>query len=98
MVQIKWTLLAKEDLKNITEYISNDSVKYAKLQVIRIKNRTKILQTHIRIGKVVSEIGNSNIRELEEGNYRIIYRIVSKNQVDILTIHHTARDLKRRSV
>lgn len=44
------------------------------------------------------EIDKQNIRKLTDGNYRIIYKIVSKNQIDILTIHHSARDLKRRTI
>jgi hypothetical protein len=40
MVQVKWTKLAVEDLKGIYEYISRDSIKYAKIQVIRLKSRT----------------------------------------------------------
>jgi toxin ParE1/3/4 len=45
MVQINWTLQAVSDLKDIAEYISKDSKKYAKLQIIRIKHRTKILRS-----------------------------------------------------
>lgn len=67
-------------------------------QVVKLKNRTSILKTHIRIGKIVSEINQENIRELIEGNYRIIYKIIKTNQVDILTIHHSARDLIRRKI
>ncbi len=63
-----------------------------------LNNRTKILKTQIRSGKIVSEINRENIRELIEGNYRIIYKIVKNNQVDILTIHHSARDLTRRKI
>ena len=44
MVRINWTYQAKDDLKSIAEYISRDSKQYAKLQVIRLKNRTKILK------------------------------------------------------
>lgn len=98
MVQIKWTKNAVSDLKNIAEYISKDSVKYAKLQVIRIKFRTRILRTQIYSGKIVEEINQQDIRELTEGNYRIIYKIVSKNQADILTIHHSARDFSKRKI
>ncbi|MEA3447449.1 MAG: type II toxin-antitoxin system RelE/ParE family toxin [Bacteroidota bacterium] len=47
---------------------------------------------------MVPEIGASNIRELIEGNYRIIYRIVKEDQINILTIHHAARDLRKRSL
>jgi len=98
MVRINWTFQAKDDLKGIAEYISKDSKRYAKLQVDRLNNRTKILKTQIRSGKIVSEINRENIRELIEGNYRIIYKIVKNNQVDILTIHHSARDLTRRKI
>jgi toxin ParE1/3/4 len=96
MVQINWTFQAKDDLKAIAEYISRDSVRYAKMQVVKIRSRTKVLKSHINIGKVVSEIGDEKVRELIEGNYRIIYKIISQDQIDILTIHHSARDLKRR--
>ncbi len=98
MVRINWTLQSKSDLKQIADYISLNSKRYAKLQVLRIKNRTHILKTHIFIGKVVREIENENIRELIEGRYRIIYKIISKSQIDILTIHHTARDLIKRKI
>lgn len=82
----------------IAEYISKDSKRYAKLQIIRLENRTRILKTHIRSGKVVTEINRENIREISEGNYRIIYKIVEDNQIDILTIHHSSRDLTRRKI
>ena len=98
MVRINWTFQAKEDLKNIAEYISNDSKRYAKLQVLRLKNKTDILKNHIRIGRIVPEMNIENIRELIEENYRIIYKIVSQEQVDILTIHHSARDLQKRKI
>lgn len=98
MVQINWTFQATGDLKGIAEYISKESKRYAKLQVDRIKNRTKVLKTQIRSGIIVSEINHENIRELIEGNYRIIYKKVAANQIDILTIHHSARDLKRREI
>jgi len=73
-------------------------VRYAKLQVVKIRTRTQILKSHIQSGKIVTEINDKNSRELIEGNYRIIYKIVSENQIDILTVHHSARDLTRRSI
>ncbi|MEA1910934.1 MAG: type II toxin-antitoxin system RelE/ParE family toxin, partial [Spirochaetota bacterium] len=32
-------------------------------------------------------------REVFEGNYRIIYRIVDKERIDILTVVHGAQEL-----
>jgi len=98
MVQIKWTFQAKDDLKTIAEYIKLDSIRYAKLQVIKIKTRTYILKSHPQAGRVVPEIDLEEIRELIEGNYRIIYKVVSNSTVDILTIHHSARDLTQRVI
>jgi len=98
MVQINWTFQAKEDLKSIAECIAKDSQKYARLQVLRIRQRTKILTSQIYSGKIVLEIDMQNVRELIEGNYRIIYLIVNEERIDILTVHHSARDLTRRKI
>lgn len=98
MVRINWTKLSVEDLKSIAEYISRDSKWYAKIQVQKIKLRTRILKSQSHSGRVVPEIENQNIRELIEGNYRIIYKIVSEDQIDILTVHHSSRDLTRRNI
>jgi len=98
MVRVNWTFQAKDYLKNIFNYILQDSKQYAKLHVYRIKNRTNILKSQTHFGHIVKEINNKNIRELIEGKYRIIYKIVSKNQIDILTIHHSARDISKRNI
>ncbi len=96
MVQIKWLNDAKLDLKEIYEYISADSKRYARLQVEKIKNTSEIIKTNPEIGKIVEELDKPNIRELVEGHYRIIYRIVDLKTFHILMIHHGTRDLYRR--
>ena len=78
MVQLNWTLLARNDLKAIFEYISKDSKKYAKLEILKIQRRTHILKVQPFIGKEVTERGNFAVRELVEVNYRIIYKLVYK--------------------
>ena len=98
MVRINWTFQAKNDLKDIADYISKDSVLYAKRQVLKIRNRTNILKSQNYSGRMVSEFQNENIKEILEGNYRIIYRIVNKNRIDILTIHHSSRDLLNQNI
>jgi addiction module RelE/StbE family toxin len=98
MVRINWTFQAKNDLKDIADYISKDSVLYAKRQVLKIRNLTDILKSQNYSGRMVSEFQNENIKEILEGNYRIIYRIVNKNRIDILTIHHSSRDLLNQNI
>ncbi len=96
MVRIVWLAAARNDLKEIYDYISFDSKRYAKFQVERIRSRTEALKKQIEIGKIVEEINDPKIREIVEGNYRIIYQIVSKEELQILMVHHGARDLTRR--
>jgi len=49
-------------------------------------------------GRIVPELENSEIRELFEGNYRIVYRIKTKDYIEILTVHHTSRDFYTREI
>lgn len=98
MVRIIWTELATSELKEIYDFISQDSKLYAKRQIIKIRNKTKILKSSKYIGKVVEEIGVPIVREIVEGNYRIIYQIKNESEIAILTIHHSARDLTKREI
>ncbi|GGE42781.1 type II toxin-antitoxin system RelE/ParE family toxin [Psychroflexus planctonicus] len=98
MVRINWTFQAKNDLKDIADYISKDSKLYAKRQFLKIRSRTDILKSQSYSGRMVTEIQDENIREIFEGNYRIIYRVVNENRVDILTVHHSSRDLRKRKI
>ena len=96
MVRVKWLKSAKDDLRDIYEYISLDSKRYAKHQVEKIQAKTEILKLGKVLGKKVSESHDETIREIFEGDYRIIYRIVSIEEIHILLIHHGARDLNKR--
>ena len=98
MVQIKWTPQSIEDLRTIYEYIAKDSLKYAKIQTIKLRARTRILQSNPYAGKIVPELEMELIRELVMGNYRIIYKIIDDQTIDIITIHHSARDLSKRQI
>jgi plasmid stabilization system protein ParE len=46
------------------------------------------------MGRVVPEFSVEDIRELLEGNYRIIYRIETDDKIGIVRVHHSARLLK----
>jgi len=98
MAKIVWTDQSVFELKDIFDYISKDSRKYAENQIRRIKERTIILCSQPESGRIVPELGFSEIRELIEGNYRIIYRLLSYDLVEILSVHHSARNLDSRDI
>lgn len=91
MAQINWTICALEDVNNIAEFIAKDSEHYAALTVESFFDSIIILEKNVNAGKLVAELNNPFIRELIEGNYRIIYRVVNDQQIDILTVHHGSR-------
>jgi len=98
MVKIVWTELSTRDLKAIFDYISEDSNRYAVITVNRIYKRVQPISENPYIGRMVPEVNKKLVREIFEGNYRIIYRIKGKTQVDILRIYHVARLLKKKNL
>ena len=98
MVKINWTNFALQDLNEIAEFISKDSVRYAQMTVKYLFESPSLLKTHPKAGRVVPEFKEENLRELVRGSYRIVYRIVDKNRIDILTVHHSARLFKNSPI
>jgi len=97
MVKVNWTIHSLENIANIADFISKDSLKYAELFVKRIFERVKILENFPKSGRIVPEINNENIRELIFGNYRIVYKLY-ETHIDIITVHHGARLLSNSSL
>ena len=95
MVKIFWLQTAKDDLKDIYDYIAVDSIKYAKHQIKQIRIRASILKTTPYSGKIVPEYDMESIREIVLGHYRIIYRIKNPEVIHVILIHHGARRFPR---
>jgi plasmid stabilization system protein ParE len=94
MVKIKWNEDAILDMDEIAEYIAQDSEFYALIQLEKFFERVEILKGNMKAGKVVPEVGEEKVRELIEGNYRIIYEIKGVSTVEVLCIIHGMRLLK----
>lgn len=94
MAQIRWTNHAILDLKDIFDYIAKDSKSYAFHHVQKIKEKTFILRNNPRLGRKVPEMDRDDIRELIQGDYRIIFRIKTEKRIDIISVFHSARILR----
>lgn len=94
MVKIVWSKHALKDLNAIYEFIREDSELYAKRFTEKIINRISQLEAFPELGRVVPEFEDETIRELIEGNYRIVYQVRQKSII-IVRIHHAARQLKK---
>ena len=92
MVKINWTNLAIDDPQAAREYAMTSPV-FANRLVERLITRADVLATFPDSGRQVPEFGNPRIRELIEGNYRIVYRVVGRERVDITRVHHASQPL-----
>ena len=92
-MQIIWTREALDRLTDIEDYISKDSPVRAIKFVNYLIDQGETLKDHPKIGRIVPEVGNENIRELIAKKHRIIYR-VSETRVEILTVFDGHRLLR----
>src|ERR1700731_2282238 len=83
--------IAVEDLASVYRYISRDSVKYAKLEVKKIKAFCESLKNQPAKGRFYQTIKGNDVRSVVFQNYIIFYINDGSKQISILTIHHHAR-------
>ena len=76
----------------IYEYIGRNSPQYALRVVDRITKKSERIGLFRESGRAVPEYESTDVREVYESPYRIIYR-VSKDQVDVIAVVHGAREL-----
>ncbi|MCU0415099.1 MAG: type II toxin-antitoxin system RelE/ParE family toxin [Ignavibacteriaceae bacterium] len=96
-MKISWSPLAAERLEDIYEYISVDNKFTAKKVVERIFKKVESLSKNPERGRKVPETNREEIREVFEGEYRIIYRVESK-RVSILTIRNFKQLLPEKDI
>ncbi len=88
---VRWSLPARKDLKQIYDYIAQDSQYYSKNVAQNLVEKTELLAEFSEMGRIVPEIGEDSVRELFVYSYRLIYEIVPDG-IEILAIVHGKRD------
>ena len=86
-MRVHWTNRARARLKLIYEYINEESPRSAIQMVDKITTRSLQLDSLPNLGRQVPEYRRSDIREVHERPYRIIYKI-KPEQIDVLTVMH----------
>jgi addiction module RelE/StbE family toxin len=89
-VKVNWTLAAQKHLIDIFEYIAADSDLYARNIIDRLISRSEQISMFPMSGRKVPEYDLPDVREVIEGPYRIVYRILAEH-IDILAVVHGAR-------
>lgn len=86
-----WTAQARADLAAIRAFISQDSPHYASVVVSRLISATDRLVPFPESGRVVPEFDDHLIREVMHPPYRVVYRLVGRDEVHVLTVHHSSQ-------
>lgn len=84
-MKVVWTEQALERLQEIEDFISQDSPARAARFVTKLLERGDGLTPFPSAGRQVPELGSAAIREVLEGNYRIVYRLAHE-RIEILTV------------
>ncbi len=82
---------AYTDLASIETYIAQDSPAVARTFINRVFEKMEQLYAHPESGRVVPEFNNKKIRELILKKYRIVYQILTEQEIVILRVVHGSR-------
>ncbi|PHS23425.1 MAG: plasmid stabilization protein [Methylophaga sp.] len=96
-MKITWSPLAVDQVRDIAIYIALDKPTAAVQWADKIFNSVEQLSEHPKSGRVVSEINRKEIRELVQGNYRMIYKIKPK-EILVLVVKSYRQQLKEGEI
>jgi len=85
--KVAWSPEAIEDLEAIAEYIERDSEFYAMAVVSKILDMARNIKDFPKIGRIVPDVGNENIRERFVYSYRLVYQIRGHQILIVAVIH-----------
>lgn len=91
--RIRWSPKAADSFEEVCDYISRDSKYYASIFARKVNAIIKNIPLFPKAGRIVPEYRDENLRERIFQNYRIVYRL-KKDIIEIVTISHSARQLK----
>lgn len=84
-MKVVWTEQAFERLADIEDFIARDDSAAGERFVGHLIDRAETLSDHPGLGRILPELPRSDLRELVEGNYRIVYR-VQEQTIAVLTV------------
>jgi plasmid stabilization system protein ParE len=89
--KVIWLREAVADLGDIGSYIERNSPNYARIVVQRLYRTAMELPRFPGMGRQVPEWDDARYREKIVYNYRLVYRTVSPERIEVLAVIHGAR-------
>ena len=95
MVRLNWTSHALNKIEDTCHYMDGYDVDSSKKFMKSVKIELDSLKQFPKIGRIVPERNNENLREIFIKKFRFLY-IYEKNEITILTILHFKQDFTLR--
>jgi len=92
-MKVIWTREALQKLNGIEDFIGINNPERAEIFIIYLIEQGELISQNPKIGRIVPEILNPEIREIIVKKYRIVYKINKKNII-ILTVFEGHRLLR----
>ena len=89
-MRIIWAPIALDRAEEAARYIAGDRPAAAAKWIDELFDAVSDLKTFPHKGRMVPEVGRTEIREVLFGQYRVIYRL-EENRLFVLTVRHQRR-------
>ena len=96
-MKVIWSKESLDRLIEIEEFIAEDNSEKAAEFTDFIVSKSFPVEENPRIGRMVPEFSDPDIRELIIKCYRLVYRI-GKDRIDILTVFEGHRRIRRSEI
>jgi len=96
-LKIIWSPLAVDQVRDIVAYIALDKPTVAVQWAEKIFNAVELLLEYPESGRVVPEIKRTEIRELVQGSYRVIYKI-TPGSILVLVVKSYRQQLNKNEI
>ncbi len=91
-MKLIWSERARNDLIQIGEFIARNAPENARRHIQILLDRAAQSALLPQSGRIVPEFQDENLRELIQGNYRIVYEVAEKKKtVTIITVFEAHR-------
>lgn len=89
-MRVFWTEAAINQLESIRDYLAQTSPEYARKVAERLVKRSEQIGAFPHSGRMTPEYEISDVRQVIESSYRLIY-LIKEEQIEVLAIIHTSR-------
>ena len=96
-MKVIWSKESLDRLIEIEEFIAEDNPEKAAKFTDFILSKSFLVEENPRIGRMVPEFSDPDIRELIIKGYRLVYRIV-KDRINFLTVFEGHRQIRKSEI